>query len=201
MKIIAEKLGKKFTRQWIFRDFDLHFELGKSYAVTGNNGSGKSTLLKVLSGQTPPTEGRVSTVKSGVEIPSHYFFRYMSWSGPYTQLIEEFTGLEMFRFYSNFKPMTLSREAFFEELQLAGIDKKIIKDFSSGMQQKLKLALSLFSKCPVLFLDEPTTNLDKKNTDWYQEKIRKVKPHKLLIISSNLPLEYEQSDFIIDLRG
>ena len=46
MKVIAKGLGKKFGREWIFRNVDLQLEEGKKYAVTGGNGSGKTTLVK-----------------------------------------------------------------------------------------------------------------------------------------------------------
>ena len=48
MKIILTDAGKRFSREWIFRNFDYEFLSDKSYAITGANGSGKSTLLQVI---------------------------------------------------------------------------------------------------------------------------------------------------------
>ena len=67
------------------------------------------------------------------------------------------------------------------------------------MQQKLKLGFALYSNAEVVLLDEPTSNLDKGNSDWYFEQIDRVGRQKLLIISSNQPNEYENCDFIIDM--
>ena len=48
MKIVLDKLGRRFNREWIFKDIDYSFEQGQSYAILGINGSGKSTLLQVF---------------------------------------------------------------------------------------------------------------------------------------------------------
>jgi len=60
MRIKLENIGKKYGRNWIFKDVNLVFEEGEKYAILGNNGSGKSTLLKILSSQTAPNKGAIS---------------------------------------------------------------------------------------------------------------------------------------------
>ena len=51
--------GKRFNREWIFRNCSYEFKPGKNYAITGPNGSGKSTLLQVIAGATLHNEGTV----------------------------------------------------------------------------------------------------------------------------------------------
>ncbi|HCM77226.1 MAG TPA: ABC transporter ATP-binding protein, partial [Cytophagales bacterium] len=55
MKIVIENLGKRFNREWIFKNFNFTFEQGNCYAIVGPNGSGKSTLMQVLWGMVPPS--------------------------------------------------------------------------------------------------------------------------------------------------
>jgi len=50
MRIKLTNLGKRYNREWIFRNLNFQFEPGKHYAITGPNGSGKSTLLKIIAG-------------------------------------------------------------------------------------------------------------------------------------------------------
>ena len=64
--LLAEKVtialtdaGKKFNRDWIFRNLNYTFQSGKNYAITGPNGSGKSTLLQVLASSTNVSEGKI----------------------------------------------------------------------------------------------------------------------------------------------
>jgi ABC-type multidrug transport system ATPase subunit len=77
---------------------------------------------------------------------------------------------------------------------------KYIKNFSSGMKQRLKLALAFFSESPVMLLDEPTSNLDEHGINWYMQNIRSNISNKLILISSNQPAEYSFCDKIINLN-
>lgn len=68
---------------------------------------------------------------------------------------------------------------------------KPVKNFSSGMKQRLKLGLAFFSESPLLFLDEPTTNLDDAGIKWYQSMIDEQTTNRLVVVSSNQKHEYE----------
>ena len=59
MKISLTKAGKRYNRDWIFRNFSYEFVSGNSYAITGPNGSGKSTLLQAIAGALMLSEGEV----------------------------------------------------------------------------------------------------------------------------------------------
>ncbi|MEJ7672033.1 MAG: ABC transporter ATP-binding protein [Chitinophagaceae bacterium] len=59
MKIRLTKVGKRFNREWIFRNLNFEFQSEKSYAITGANGSGKSTLLQIIAGATTFNEGAI----------------------------------------------------------------------------------------------------------------------------------------------
>ncbi len=65
MKISLTKAGKRYNRDWIFRNFSYEFVSGNSYAITGPNGSGKSTLLQAIAGALMLSEGEIS-YESGV---------------------------------------------------------------------------------------------------------------------------------------
>ena len=58
------------------------------------------------------------------------------------------------------------------------------------MKQRLKLALAIFSDCPILLLDEPCSNLDKEGYALYDTLIKEYAMHKLIIVGSNDPAEY-----------
>src|SRR5438445_383880 len=70
MKVTAENLGKRFNREWVFRNLNYEFTAGNCYAITGPNGSGKSTLMQVLWGQMQPSAGLVNYSTSN---PSEIF--------------------------------------------------------------------------------------------------------------------------------
>ncbi|MFM8486807.1 MAG: ATP-binding cassette domain-containing protein, partial [Bacteroidota bacterium] len=91
MDIIADNLGKRYLRDWIFKGLSYRFEQGKTCAVLGANGSGKSTLLKVLSGHLTPTRGTLSFINAGKQVVREQVFQNTSYAAPYIELIEELT--------------------------------------------------------------------------------------------------------------
>jgi hypothetical protein len=73
----------------------------------------------------------------------------------------------------------------------------------SGMKQRVKLGLALYSDVPLVLLDEPTTNLDVDGADWYLDGINSLPKNTLLIVASNTPSDYESFDhklFIKDYK-
>jgi len=193
LKIQLEEASKRFQYEWIFRNLSLELSQGNSIALTGSNGSGKSTLLKCLSGAIPITSGKIDYLLDGKSISENDWFSYMTISAPYMEVPEEFSLEELLNFHFKFKkPLNgISSQEIIEQLYLTQHSTKPVGQFSSGMKQRLKLGLALFSDVPLIFLDEPTSNLDKKGIDWYQEMIGLYGKNRILVICSNEPREYE----------
>ena len=85
----------------------------------------------------------------------------------------------------------MSLEEMLQILYLEQHMNKPISQFSSGMKQRLKLGLALFSDVDLVLLDEPTSNLDKKGINWYLEMVEKFAQNQILIVCSNESREYE----------
>jgi ABC-type multidrug transport system ATPase subunit len=196
-------LGRKFNRDWIFRQLDFAFDENQTYAITGANGSGKSTLLQILSGMLPATEGTISYYHQQKQIDDDQVFRYLVLAAPYQELIEEFTLKELVSFHIQFKRFTrqFSVNSFIEKIGLEKARNKPVKYFSSGMKQRLKLGLAFYSDTPILLLDEPTSNLDKTGIAWYQQTVIENMANRLLIICSNQPYEYEFCRNILHIQN
>lgn len=200
--IYVKNLGKKFNYEWIFRNLSFSFHFGESYAIVGNNGSGKSTLLQVLAGALPPSEGEIWYQEENKKITADQFYRYLSWASPYLELIEEMTLKEQIEFHFKMKnpsPSVSSTKMLIEILRLEKSQNKFIKNFSSGMKQRLKLGLAFYTDTPLLMLDEPTSNLDAQNIAWYKEEISKQKDKRLVIVASNQSEEYDFCKHILRL--
>lgn len=188
MKINIDKAGKKFNKEWIFRR--LSFLIDKNTVILGSNGSGKSTLLKSISGIQSLNEGQIKYHLNNNEIDANDIFQYLSYSAPYLELIEEFSLQEAITFQQTFKSYSFSKNEIIEIIELDKHQHKLLKDYSSGMRQRVKLALAILSDSPILLLDEPTNNLDKSAIKWYQNLIGNYAANKLIIVASN-HLEYE----------
>jgi ABC-type multidrug transport system ATPase subunit len=193
MQIQATGLGKRFNRDWIFRNLTHTFQPGTATAILGPNGAGKSTLLNTLSGQLLPTDGTLAYTLKGREVAVEDIPAQLAYCAPYLELIEELTLTELLHFHTRFKPLQLglTNKALIELLYLEKSRHKLVRDFSSGMKQRLKLGLALYSAAPLLLLDEPTTNLDRTGVAWYQEHIRATSAGRLVLVSSNVAEEYD----------
>jgi ABC-type multidrug transport system ATPase subunit len=113
--------------------------------------------------------------------------RYISFASPYLQLVEDFTLTEMVEHASRFKPFMnqISSAQFIELIQLESSKDKTIKQFSSGMKQRLKLGLAILADTPLLLLDEPVSNLDKNAIQWYKNLVQNYGKYKTVIVCSN----------------
>lgn len=191
--ITLQNIGRRFNRDWIFRGVDHTFIIGESYAILGPNGSGKSTLLQVLNGSLSPSEGEISYAFDDKAIEVDKIFEHLSLAAPYLELIEEFTLAEMIDLHFKFKPYKpgMDKAAVVDVLAMEGNKNKLIKYFSSGMKQRLKLALAFCADTPILMLDEPTSNLDAQGVEWYLGLVEKYALNRLTIICSNQEHEYE----------
>jgi ABC-type multidrug transport system ATPase subunit len=193
INITLEDIGRRFNRDWIFKNINYTFTSGNSYAILGSNGSGKSTLLQVLNGSLGPSKGKISYQFKGAIIPTEAIYEHLSLAAPYLELIEEFTLNEMIDFHFQFKPLLpgLNKAEIINLLNLNTSANKLIKYFSSGMKQRLKLALAFCADTPILMLDEPTSNLDAQGITWYRDLVQQFATNRLTIVCSNQLHEYD----------
>jgi ABC-type multidrug transport system ATPase subunit len=187
MEISLSKISRKFNYEWIFRDIDFVFTSGNKYAILGSNGSGKSTLLQIISGHLHPSSGNIAYTHNGIEILVEKIYQHITYSGPYLELIEEFTLREMVEFHLKFRTVRnkLDAKAVIELTGLAKNSNKAIKYFSSGMKQRVRLALAILTESEILLLDEPAANLDRNAIAWYRNLISEHTSDRLVIVCSN----------------
>lgn len=201
MEIELDQVGKRYRMEWVFRGVSLRFEAGKQYAITGPNGSGKSTLMKILSGHLTPSKGRASYFLGNKPLETAAAYRHLSYAAPYIELIEELTLREALQFHLQFKPLRggLDANGLLELLRFGKAGNKAIREFSSGMKQRLKLALAICSDTPLLLLDEPTTNLDKEGLAWYRQLIETYSAGRLLVVASNVDVDFDFCEERVDI--
>lgn len=213
MKITLNNIGKRYNYEWIFRKVNYEFTSDNNYVILGANGSGKSTLLQVINGNLIQSEGEINykvpeailqeesnnknynlsePSNTKLEIENEKIFKHLSFASPYLELFDEFTLTESIEFQAQFKPFykELDTKKIIELTQLEKAKDKQLKVYSSGMKQRVRLALAILCNTPLLLLDEPTSNLDKKAIDWYQNLINDYSKNRLIIVCSNQQ-EYE----------
>jgi len=187
-RLEALGLGKQYQGQWLFHSWNVVLEIGQGLALTGPNGSGKSTLLQCLGGLIRPDSGTLTW--GGQEDP----YPACSLAAPYLELPTEYTLDELVRFHFAINPITPGLDPFLH-LKQSGLDPQStrrLKHYSSGMIQKVKLTLALVTDAPLLLLDEPHSHLDRQAQTWFQELLARVMPHRVCVMASNDPQEYQQ---------
>ena len=194
MRIEARALSKHFGGPYVVRDFTHVFAPGSRTAISGPNGSGKSTLLRLLSGQLLPTSGTLGFSVSEKAVPAGELYRHVSLCGPYLELIEEFTGAESVRLHERLRGFrqNLHADDLWARIGWAKrLRRQAVGSYSSGMKQRLRLALTLASTGTALMLDEPTSNLDAEGIAWYTTLVEDWTDGRTLLIASN-----ENRDFV-----
>jgi ABC-type multidrug transport system ATPase subunit len=158
-------------------------------------------MLQMIAGVITPSQGSIQYSNDSTKIDDEEIFRHLSFTAPYVELIEEFTPGEMISFQKEFKSLLsgISETDVLKIAQLENDASKQIRNFSSGMKQRLKVSLALLADVPLILLDEPTTNLDQQGFEWYLDLVKKFSNKRLLIICSNLEREYGFCDERIDV--
>jgi ABC-type multidrug transport system ATPase subunit len=197
MKINCVKSGKRFNRDWIFRNFTYEFTEAGHYAITGPNGSGKSTLLQVMAGAIVASEGTISYETGNIQqLVSDEVYNSIAIAAPYLEVVEEMTFTELLNFHQIFKPF-LPGVKVVDIVSIVGLLQaahKQIRYYSSGMKQRVKLAQAIFSDTPCLLMDEPCTNLDDSGIKLYHRLVNDYCKNRLVIVSSNDVEEYSFCD-------
>jgi ABC-type multidrug transport system, ATPase component len=202
MKIDLSRTGKRFNREWVFRNTSVSFISNKKYAITGINGSGKSTLLQCIGNMMRLSEGSINYSNTTHKINPESIAQYITFSAPYLELIEEMTLTEFLLFHQQFKSFVNNRtiDGIIEEIQLTNATHKQIRDFSSGMKQRVRLAQAIFSNVPIVLLDEPCSNLDQQGIELYKNLVMNYSNDRIIVISSNDPQEYSFCDEVFSMN-
>lgn len=187
LQISLQNVGKRYNHEWIFRGIDQTFKQNEHTVIQGPNGSGKSTLLQTILGSIVASEGTLTYSANGREYGVEEGLGLFSVAAPYLELIEEFTLTEALEFHQKMSAFRkgLSIDSIVEILYLEESKNKELKYYSSGMKQRVKLALALLSDTPFVLLDEPTSNLDATAIAWYKQLVELHKQDRILIVCSN----------------
>lgn len=171
-------LTKRFGRKPVFEPVSFSATTGEVIVLAGANGSGKSTLIKMLAGVLSPSSGTCEWSVNEKPIEYEAFQQRIGFVAPYLALYNELSAIEHIEFVAELKGKTISRVECTELLTSFGLNEDIalsdrfVSKYSSGMQQRVRFAMAFACSPDVLFLDEPSSNLDDAGTTILFEKIR-----------------------------
>lgn len=189
--LTTKELGKNFKHKRVLDQINLNIPTGKIYCIMGPNGAGKSTLLKIISGIEKPTEGVVT-------------FKDKNWKREDLKvigsLIEEPGLFDNLTVEENIKlKLKLHRvenknqEQILNTLGFGDHNHEKVKGFSTGMRQRLGIALAFMGNPDLVILDEPTNGLDTFGIHELRELLMlEKKQGKTIIIASHMLSEIQK---------
>lgn len=189
--LTTKELGKNFKNKHVLNQINIHVPEGKIYCIMGPNGAGKSTLLKMISGIEKPTEGDINfkgenwkredlkTIGSLIEEP-----------GLFDNLTVEDNiklKLKLHHVENKDQEQILNMHGFGDHNQ------EKVKGFSTGMRQRLGIALAFMGNPDLVVLDEPTNGLDTFGIHELRELLMlEKKQGKTIIIASHMLSEIQK---------
>ena len=183
--LTTKELGKNFKNKHVLNQINIHVPEGKIYCIMGPNGAGKSTLLKMISGIEKPTEGDINfkgenwkredlkTIGSLIEEPD--LFDNLT--------VEDNIKLKLKLHHVENK----DQEQILNTLGFGDHNQEKVKGFSTGMRQRLGIALAFMGNPDLVVLDEPTNGLDTFGIHELRELLMlEKKQGKTIIIASHM---------------
>jgi ABC-2 type transport system ATP-binding protein len=163
--LTTTSLTRRFGEFTAVQDVNLSVEAGQFYGFLGPNGAGKSTTIKMLTGLLAPSSGTIEILGMDFLANTREVKRQIGVVPEGLALFGRLTGAEYLRFVGSMYGLdrTTSNERAAELLHfmdLAGEPKKLITDYSHGMQKKIALAAAVIHGPKILFLDEPFEGVD-----------------------------------------
>lgn len=184
--VMLENVGHRFGGRWVFRELSLQIPAGSHFVIRGANGSGKSTLARILTGTLSPSAGTACPVAEST-VGGHIDMRQTLLLGPGNALHPDLTLAETLDFHARFRPYYPDLSPW-EALNDAGLyahRNKAVGALSSGMQQRVKLALALCTSSVLTVLDEPCANLDASGIEWYRTRLALLLQKTTTVVCSN----------------
>jgi len=198
----AKNLSKRFGQRIIFRNISFDNKAGRIIGIAGPNGSGKSTLLKILMGLTMPSSGEIIACDENDRLKASQRMDISAAVTPYFDLYEPLSGLEHLNFFRKLRglaPEDSQNERWLETFEIAERAKDPVSVYSSGMRQRLKLALAFSLSPRILFLDEPASNLDSTGNEIVLAEAKKASETMMIFWASNTEAEIELADEVVRL--
>lgn len=203
MQVTLHDIAKQYNCRYLFKNVNFVFSSNHTYGIIGENGSGKSTLLKIIASYLLPSKGMVIYTLHNQNLDAGVLHKHLSIAAPYMQLPLDLELDVFLNIHYTLKPSLLVQniDDWMEWCNLTEHRRKKIGVFSSGMIQRLKIGLAFFSDASLILLDEPASNLDQINTDWYQNMLQKFHKQKTILICTNHPsMELPVYDEIIEIK-
>ena len=186
----CESLGKRFGERWVFRGLNLQLRQGTVLMVRGANGSGKTTLIRLMAGLLAPTEGSIQLLQKGQPVSDRT--RWLGWCATDGALYRELTAYEHLHWWATVRGLTdelsTAPESLMSHLarfELADWAHARVRTYSTGMRQRLRLAIATLGAPPLLLLDEPDAGVDTAGLTLIEQVLYEQRARGIVVFATN----------------
>ncbi|MGC4044462.1 MAG: heme ABC exporter ATP-binding protein CcmA [Armatimonas sp.] len=197
------QIEKRFGGRRVLKGIGLSAQGGSVVAVTGPNGTGKSTLIKIVAGLMRPTKGEISLTIEGADCSSAALRRQsVGYVAPDLALYPELSGRENLEFFIQVRGgQKVATKTALETVGLGDRGEDSVSVYSSGMRQRLRLALAMLFEPPLLLLDEPGLALDAGGVAMLEGLIASRKQAgALVLLATNDAREVALGDRVLEVN-
>ena len=194
MKLELDGLTKEFGDFTAVNDVSFKIEKGEIVGFLGQNGAGKTTTMKMITGLAEPTEGEIFIDGEKITRNSRKKIGYMPENTP---LYQDLTVKEFINYMAELKCLKKQErkdqvEKLINDLSLADVQNKLIRNISRGYKQRVSMAGALVGNPEILILDEPTVGLDPKQIIEIRSLIKSLRKNHTVFLSSHILSEISQ---------
>ncbi len=183
----TRKLGKNYGSVASLIDCNLQIPPACVFGLLGPNGAGKSTLLRTLLGFLKPTSGSALIGEFDVQTHSLQARQQVSYLPGDARLMRSMRGVDLLRLFSGLHPNGSLSDALTVAERLQLDCNRRVMFMSTGMRQKLAIAIVLGCQAPVIVLDEPTANLDPNVRCEVVQLVKEVRRQgRTVVLSSHI---------------
>lgn len=158
IRLTIDKVGRTFQDRRVLRGISAEIQSGDVVGVIGPNGSGKTTLVRIIAGLLRPDTGSVTLRIDDATIEQRRF--KVGLVAPWLHIYDEFTPTELLDLSCKLRGEAVRSHDVLSTVGLHDRGHDIVRTFSSGMRQRVMIALAIHHSPPLLILDEPSVTLD-----------------------------------------
>lgn len=204
VEIHFDNVSQNFEGREVLRRLSITFHSGMVTAVAGANGSGKSTLLRLAARLILPTSGTIETFRDGVEVRGAEYRAMLAMATPEMELYTRLTVRENLAFLLSVRGVPCEESHLADLLTRVGLPTEVLNrktgQLSTGMRQRVRLAVLLGADAAVWLLDEPGLALDERGRALLLGEVRQAAERRRLILwATNDREEREAADVCVSL--
>jgi ABC-2 type transport system ATP-binding protein len=177
--IAVSGLRKTYGSKVVLDGIDLDVRAGTVFSLLGPNGAGKTTTVNVLTTLAKADGGTVRVAGHDVATEAKQVRAVIGVTGQFAAVDDLLTGRENLQLMADLHHLRAGESrrvvgSLLDRFDLAESAQKLTATYSGGMRRKLDLAMTLVTRPPIIFLDEPTTGLDPRSRRTMWEIIREL---------------------------